>query len=371
VPANALPTTTARFAEEVFGYLPRVDQRRWAAAYLHGLLVTEGRKTPQNLAAALSDCRTAALSLQQFISSSPWDWQQARQRLSRICGITTARSMVATTAVLPKRGDQAVGSHRRFVPHLRRTVKCQAAPGLFAVGSAHVLPVDWSLYLDRNWTDDLERRRRARIPDVLGHRSAGNLVLDMIDQVRDHCVTPPLITDLSLAEEAPGLADALASRGLSYLLEVGPALSVLPASGRHQSVSARALFSSIREPRRRSAPPRSALVRVATGDGHAVGPGCVQRVWALGDPLDASGCRYWLSSPSIRGNDVFRTLIGDAARATGALGNMAADFGLRDFSGRSYIGWHHHVTMVSAAYVLSRAGDISGESSPLQQAPAA
>jgi SRSO17 transposase len=27
------------------------------------------------------------------------------------------------------------------------------------------------------------------------------------------------------------------------------------------------------------------------------------------------------------------------------------EFGLQDFEGRSYAGWHHHVTLVSAAHV--------------------
>jgi SRSO17 transposase len=32
---------------------------------------------------------------------------------------------------------------------------------------------------------------------------------------------------------------------------------------------------------------------------------------------------------------------------------LSAQYGLLDFEGRSFPGWHHHVTLVSAAYVLS------------------
>ena len=33
------------------------------------------------------------------------------------------------------------------------------------------------------------------------------------------------------------------------------------------------------------------------------------------------------------------------------MGEMADRYGLFDFEGRSFPGWHHHVTLVSAAYL--------------------
>jgi SRSO17 transposase len=32
---------------------------------------------------------------------------------------------------------------------------------------------------------------------------------------------------------------------------------------------------------------------------------------------------------------------------------LDSDFGLQDFEGRSYPGWHHHMTLITAAYVHS------------------
>ncbi|MFC0110199.1 hypothetical protein ACFFRB_28540 [Kibdelosporangium aridum subsp. largum] len=32
------------------------------------------------------------------------------------------------------------------------------------------------------------------------------------------------------------------------------------------------------------------------------------------------------------------------------MARLRDDFGLRHFEGRSYAGWHHHVTLVSAAH---------------------
>jgi SRSO17 transposase len=32
------------------------------------------------------------------------------------------------------------------------------------------------------------------------------------------------------------------------------------------------------------------------------------------------------------------------------LATLRDNFGLQDFEGRSYVGWHHHMTLVSAAH---------------------
>ena len=42
------------------------------------------------------------------------------------------------------------------------------------------------------------------------------------------------------------------------------------------------------------------------------------------------------------------------AHAGDSVREMSDDFGLQDFEGRSYPGWHHHMTLVSAAYAYSR-----------------
>ncbi|MEV5383651.1 transposase [Streptomyces sp. NPDC052721] len=63
------------FAQQIFGYLPRADQRRWAGTCLKGLLLTDGKKSVRRLAGSVSDSPTVRYSLQQFINGSPWGWQ--------------------------------------------------------------------------------------------------------------------------------------------------------------------------------------------------------------------------------------------------------------------------------------------------------
>ncbi|MER5327042.1 transposase [Streptosporangium roseum] len=66
------------FATEVFTPLSRSDQRVKGLTYLPGLLVGGRRKSMQPMAERLGVDRQG---LQQFVTSSTWDFRAVRQRL--------------------------------------------------------------------------------------------------------------------------------------------------------------------------------------------------------------------------------------------------------------------------------------------------
>jgi len=135
------------FAQQVFGYLPRADQRRWAATYLKGLLLTNGKKSMRRVAESVSGSPTVWYSLQQFMNSSPWEWEQARDALTQwIEARSSVRAWTLTPVILPKRGDQSVGVHQRFDSSCGRTINCQLAVGLFlsCPGPIFLSTGDWS-----------------------------------------------------------------------------------------------------------------------------------------------------------------------------------------------------------------------------------
>lgn len=59
----------AEFVGDVFGSLPRRDQRRWSACCLRGLMLDSRRKSVQPMAKQLPDGNMQAL--QQFVNQSP------------------------------------------------------------------------------------------------------------------------------------------------------------------------------------------------------------------------------------------------------------------------------------------------------------
>jgi hypothetical protein len=70
----------------------------------------------------------------------------------------------------------------------------------------------------------------------------------------------------------------------------------------------------------------------------------------LGRPWPAE---LWLTDlPAIRPTGLVRlTTLMD--RVDQDLANIAEPMGIRDFAGRSFAGWHRHVTLASAAHALA------------------
>jgi hypothetical protein len=78
------------------------------------------------------------------------------------------------------------------------------------------------------------------------------------------------------------------------------------------------------------------------------------RVFAEWDPVHKRLGRVWLTNlPERRTAD----LLALTSLHTGALATVAAlgeRYGLLDFEGRSFPGWHRHMSLVSAAYAYHR-----------------
>ncbi|MGW0122077.1 IS701 family transposase [Streptomyces sp. NPDC003327] len=345
----------AWFVDAVFGHLARSDQRRCAAAYLRALLTSPGRKTVR----AMADSTTDLQALQQFVNQSPWDWRPARRALARLATRwVNPRAAVVELAVIPKYGDRIVGVHRRPT-RTGGSVNCQVALGTFLTGRDGSLPVDWRLYLNRAWGEDEEHRLRARVPAAVGRRPLEVLALDLLDGAADALGgSVPVVCDLrgtgGTAEAAAGLVE----RGAGFLLSLGDAelrrVPVLRPPTRGPLVT---LSTPTDAPLPAPAGPAHSAPAAPAGPAHSApaapaGPGF--RYLAEWSPARDRPRRVWLTNLLDGASSDFLALLRLKATSGEALRSVEEDFGMRDFTGRSYPGWHHHATLVSAAYALSR-----------------
>ncbi|MFF7816238.1 transposase [Streptomyces sp. NPDC007945] len=344
-PSAAADPALTGYTERLFGHLSRADQRRWAHVYLQGLLTAPGKKSVRELAASVTDSPTAYQSLQQFINASPWEWEPARRELLRWVGERHApAAWTVGQAVLPKRGSHSVGVHRRFDPAAGRTLNCQLGIGIFAgLDESTGIPVDWRLLLPEPWLADADRRRRARIDPDTSYRSPASLILDLADSVRD-APRAPLVADLSRTARAGELVAALAARGWDLLVAVPPTLTLTPAglpTGTELTAAGVAALGRLRHPQAMRV--HSTLVRL---------PDLPQPCRLFTQRRNGP---FWLTTLTRHRMDdlLHLTLLQGAPAATTR--RLADAYGLLDFEGRSYPGWHHHMTLVSAAYAYDAA----------------
>jgi hypothetical protein len=359
-----VPTEHSRlqeFVDDVFRSLRRAEQRRWAGIYLSGLGRGEGRKTPRGLARAERLPPAAAAGLHQFINGSPWEWAPVRRGLAlRIATSTVPYAWTVAEMIVPKRGEHSVGVHRHRDAGSGRTVNCQRSLGFFLVTDAGTFPVDWSLMLRDGWESDSGRRHRARIPAAESGRPIGTHVADYADQVAAAGLPAvPWVLDLTRCEDAAGVIAGLARRRLAFACEIGPGQPVV--AGSPAAVTAGELMETRRgqrsEPPARpagdrggGAPTYGASVRLPLPGPSTTGGSRTVRVLELPDPDRHRPSRYWITSCMTgRVGDVLPVVrAGNAALRTVA--ELQAHFGVRDFEGRSFPGWHRHMTMASAAF---------------------
>ncbi|WP_443054281.1 IS701 family transposase [Streptomyces sp. NBC_00683] len=348
------------FSSHVFGYLQRVDQRRWADTYLRGLLSTPGRKTVRHMARTLALPASAPQALQQFVTASPWNWETAQRELARLAvSALSSPAWTIGTVLLEKRGRHSVGVRQHTDLPSGRRVNCQIGIGLFLTDDRSSLPVSWRLLMDDAWCGDLERRRRARIPDRLTPLPARALALDMVTQVAGRGVpgSLPLVFGLDAAWDVTHLALQLAFQRRAFVIEVPASQPVIPVS--HPDAPAPVVARPVTaeegartaRSRYRAAGdrPLSMPVRLASRPGAPAGRQVLQLI-AEPSKTEAGFHRYWVTSMRGVGAEQVRSLARRSVTTDATLRHMKDDLGLLDFEGRSFPGWHHHMTLASAAF---------------------
>ncbi|MFI7700868.1 IS701 family transposase [Nonomuraea sp. NPDC049480] len=334
------------FCEDLFSSFLRADQRRWGEVYVQGLIAVPGRKSIRRISTHVVG-RPVDQCLQQFVNQSPWDWAPVRQRLAQLLvEAVRPKAWVLEEVVFPKNGSKSVGVARQFVPSAGRLVNCQLGLAVVLVGDDGGCPVNWRLLLPRSWDDDDGLRSRTRVPAHERSRPQWRHLLEAVDEmVLDWGLPPaPIVVDGRAMPGVERLLAGLAERGLPYLVRVAPGTipGTMPSAG--PGLPTRPMLEPAR-PKLHVVPGQAGPRR--PGPGHHWYPRAGART-------------MWLT-------DLGRNRVPDLAglvrmrnRAATVLGAVASESGLHHFEGRSYQGWHHHVTMVSVAHAYRLLRGLAG-----------
>jgi SRSO17 transposase len=373
------------FAEEVFAPMRRSDQRRWGEVYLRGLMLDGRRKSIEPMAARLPDGDEQ--SLQQFVNQSPWQWAPVRARLARrMQREIEPEAWIVDDTGFPKFGSHSVGVARQYCGALGKVTNCQVGVSINAATDAASCPIDWRLFMPEEWDEDEERRRKAHVPEDIRYEPKWRLALEMIDELRDWGLEPPVISADAGFGEITEFRRGLAERELRYVLQVKGQASAYPeeveperpdyqGTGRPPAARYRARPSSLRElalaagkrtavgiswreGSRGRTHSRFLALRVRPANvqlrraAHA-SDGELEVCWLVAEwPSDKDEpVKYWLSN--LPPDTELRQLVGLAKlrwRIEHDYRELKDALGLDHFEGRSFRGWHHHTTLVSVAH---------------------
>lgn len=127
----------------------RAEPRRRAAAYLRGLLAPVERKNGWQLAEAAGDATPDGV--QDFLSRAQWD-------------ADAGAVLVLDETGFVKKGTKSAGVQRQYTGTAGRIENSQVGVFLgYASQHGHAL-IDRALYLPKEWAEDADRRREARVP---------------------------------------------------------------------------------------------------------------------------------------------------------------------------------------------------------------
>lgn len=405
------------FAAEMLGGLARSDQRAKGELYLRGLLLDGKRKSMQPMAARLG---VDHQQLQQFVTSSTWDYAEARARLARWAETFIApRAYVVDDTGFPKDGAGSPGVARMYSGSLGKVGNCQIGVSVHAVTDWASAAIDWRLFLPTSWDDtaaehaaDPEtraairaRRTRSAIPEQVRHVEKWRQALDMLDEI-----TGPEQVDGGQIDGEPaggwglaprpvvadaGYGDAtefrlgLEERGLSYVLAVKATTSAHAAQARPVTppyggrgrppvpgypespstlltLALRAGRGALRRvtwrhgSRKTTQNPTAAMrgrflalrVRPANRNIPRAPDGSLPECWLIAEwpPGEPEPTEFWLSN--LPADTPLRELVGLAKirwRIEHDYRELKDGLGLNHFEGRSYLGWHRHVTLTALA----------------------
>jgi SRSO17 transposase len=384
------------FASEVFAPLARADQRDKGATYVRGLLLDGRRKSMQPMAERLG---VDHQGLQQFVSSSTWAVEPVRQRLAR-CAITVIDpdAWVVDDTGFVKDGTASPGVARQYSGTLGKVGNCQIGVSVCAVTDTASCPLDWRLFLPASW-DDAEaadeqaaaaigtRRARAGIPEQVRHRPKWQLAIDMLDELAGWELAPPVVVaDAGYGNNAE-FREQITTRHWPYVCQVNGDLTAHAADAAPELVAYSGLGPHPK-PRYRTRP--TALREHALAAGHDAaeqvtwragsrGPmtstflalrvrpagrrpaarlavdGSLPPAWLLAEwpPQALEPTDYWLATlPEGTGLAELVRLAKIRWRIEHDYRELKTALGLDHFEGRTWSGWHRHVTLVTAAQLF-------------------
>jgi SRSO17 transposase len=371
----------------MFVSLRRKDQRRWGEVYLRGLMLDGKRKSIEPMAARLEDGDEQCL--QQFVNQSPWDWRPVRRRVAeRMVAALSPIAWAIDDTGFPKFGRDSVGVARQYCGALGKIGNCQVGVSVNAVCEQASCPLDWRLFIPQEWDQDAERRAKCRVPEAERHRPKWELAIEMLDELAEWGLRPPVLVADAGYGEITEFRQALSERGLSFVLQLKGTTSVLglhaqpelrpwkglgkpPVARYHQpraSLRELALAAgqeALREVRwgegsrgelrsrflaLRVRPANVKLRRAAANAGRELAVNWMLAEWPAGA---AEPVKYWLADlPDDTPLEQLVLLAKVRWRIEHDYRELKDALGLDHFEGRSYPGWHHHVTLVSLAHAF-------------------
>jgi SRSO17 transposase len=373
---------TAARLEEFFGridiHLKDTRKRESFAMYACGILGDGERKSVEPIAARAcadpEEVDNVHRKLLYFLGRSAWDDRAVRLEAARYAIEAIEQREPITAWIVDdtgflKQGDDSVGVQRQYTGSAGKITNCQIGVSLAVASSTEHLPLDFELYLPECWTDDAERRVQARIPDNVSFKTKITLALDMIERARQAGIAGEIMLADAAYGDSSEFRNGVRKLGFDFAVGIQSSMRVVRLDSRDrinekpQTVAelvqrlGRKAFRKLtwREGTGKKLSSRFCFVRVKTSHDDGIPLADREPLWLVAEWLDGEDkpSKFLLTTLARRmSRKQIVRICKERWRTERMYEDLKGELGLDHFEGRSFPGWHHHISVVLCCYAF-------------------
>jgi SRSO17 transposase len=355
------------FLERYLPHFYRIEQRTNATLVIRGLVSGLERKTCEPIAVEAGVHRKP---IQFFVGSGKWDDEAVMAELRRDVRQTLGDDraiLVLDPSGFPKSGTESCGVARQWCGRLGKQDNCQLGVFLIYAGPGGYAPLDRRLYLPRDWADDPDRRAKTHVPPDVTFQESWRIAVDLLERCRRDLPHAWVTGDDELGRPAE-FRTWLRRHGERYILDVPCNTSVRDLECRRprrrragrgrkretpfcradawaaRQPEARWTRLTVRDGERGPLQVDALTVRVRSKQERRVGP--EERLVVMRTVEARPRIHYALSNagPEVSLAELVRVRF-TRHRIEEALEAGKGEAGLAHYEVRSWVGWHHHMTL--------------------------
>ncbi len=393
---NLLNKDVEQFVEELDHYarlfepaFRRCEQWTWGQVYLKGLLGDTQRKTTERMALELGE---NVRDMQHFVGQSPWPKEPAviihQGLIASTLGEAEGVMLIDESGVV-KQGQDSVGVAAQYCGSVGKVANCQVGVHLGYVSRQGYSLVDSRLFVPDEWFDDAhaERRQACGVPENLVFQTKPEIGLDLLhaavkrNEPAEEALPFQWVAADELYGDSPAFRDGVAALDKWYFTEIKTTTQVwltrpevyIPAwkgHGRHptrlrlrnpsqKAITVQEVAAQVPQPAWTRATIKEgskgpivcdfAFLRVIESRAGLPGP----EVWLVirrnvDNPAEVKF--YFSNAPT-------DLPLLDLVRISGMRWPVEIIFeegkgeiGFDHYETRSWLGWHHHMLLVSLAH---------------------
>jgi len=374
----------AAYADQFLPAFARKDQHPWTHRYLQGLLSDHPRKSIEPIALAHG---FTVRSMQAFIAHSPWSITPLLLRHQQLVAQTLDEQdavFLVDESGMPKQGQHSAAVAHQYCGALGKVANCQVGVFVGYTSRKGYTLLDGQLFVPECWfaDDHAALREEVGIPSDLTFKTKPELAVELIEAiVKRKVLSARWVAADALYGDSPAFRDRVAELNLWYFTEIAcstliwrrhPALIVPPWSGRGRKPSRKRLKTPtnrayrvdellkrlpkttwlrgvVKEGSKGPIVCEFAFVRVTECRAGLPGP----RVWLvirrnLANPSEVKF--YFSNAPEEIGALELVRMSGMRWPVELTFEESKEELGMDQYETRSWLGWHHHMTLVMLAH---------------------